>query len=67
MSTMPRSVEREKEVCLLTVVAEDRKLDEGMSGSVGEQDRNRIDEVLKEFEDLLDESDGRFTGWEMII
>ena len=63
-------VEREKEVCLLTVVAEDRELDEGkvmLSGSVGEQDRKRIDEVLKEFEDLLDGSDGRFTGGEMTI
>ena len=63
-------VEREKEVCLLTVVAEDRKLDEGkvmLRGSVGEQDRKRIDEVLKEFEDILDGSDGRFTGSEMTI
>ena len=55
-------------MCLLTVVAEDRELDEGkimLSGSVGEQDRKKIDEVLKEFEDLLDGSDDRFTGGEM--
>ena len=61
---------REKEVCLLTVVAEDREFDEGkvmLSGSVEEQDRKRIDEVLIEFEDLLDGSDCRFTGGEMTI
>ena len=63
-------VEREKEMCLLTVAAEDRELDEGkvvLRGSVGEQDRKRIYEVLKEFEDMLNGSDGRFTGGEMTV
>ena len=65
-----RYVEREREVCTLTVVAEDRGLGESkvkLKESVGRDGKNKIAEVLEEFKEQLDEFDGKYTGGSMSI
>jgi len=50
-------VEREGEVFLLIIVAEDRELKESnvkLSGIVGDEDKGKLDRVLQEFSDLMD-------------
>ena len=65
-----RYVEREREVCTLTVVAEDRGLGESkvkLKVSVGRDGKNKIAEVLEEFKEQLDEFDCKYTGGSMSI
>ena len=58
-------LEREGEVCLLTIVAEDRELEESkvmLSGSLGDDDKGKVDRVLQEIGDLMDGTDSCFKG-----
>ena len=51
-------------------MAEDRELEETkvkLCGSVGDDDKGKVDRLLQEFGDLMDGTNGHFKGGEMTI